>query len=282
MAEQNKPLTVDDVLAMESSVASSVNEGLAKRDRNVQAVEELAASGHKFNLAELQGFLGGNLNETKNLQESSDELARLRDAGQLEKDLLAAKAGGDDEDILKSSQEVLRLKEFEQSIGTQLEAEQLAQRTLFRESQQLMRQQAQLETSGQQSAASALNRAAQTGISNSSAIQGMVSSIRTQVGVGVSDFQTQQGDIRADQTRIATNLTNDLQFLNETFDLGGDISAASQNIANRQAKDARDAARQQQKAQIGSTLGGIGGSILGGPVGGAVGSAIGSAVGSFF
>ena len=279
MAENNN-LTVEDLISGGSSIQTASEQELQKNQDLIQNIGERAASGEKFKLADLKGTLGENFQATGNLQENLDELRRLRDEDALDRDLIKAKRSGSDEDILKASQEVLRLKEFEQTIGSQLEAGQLAQRTLFRESQSLARQQAQFESGAQQAAASLQNRAAQTGISNSSAIQGMVASINTQRGVGVSDFQTQLGDISSDRQRLATNLTDDLDFLNETFDLGGDISAATQSISNRQARAAQRAQDEAERGQLLSTAGSLAGFAFGGPVGGAVGGTIGNVLNS--
>jgi hypothetical protein len=153
---------------------------------------------------------------------------------------------------------------------------------LIRESTQIARQQAQFESGAQQAAASLQNRAAQTGISSSSAVQGMVASIGTQRAVGVTDFTTQQMDISSDQTRLASNLRNDLEFLNETFDLGGDISAAAQSVSDRQAREAQRAADKQAASSLGGSLGSAAGFAIGGPVGGAIGGTLGSIGGAVF
>lgn len=280
MAEDNKQMTVEDVLSTESSVQKDIEGDLLVNAQKRGILEMQMRRGALMNLGELTGRAEGIQKVDKALTSDLEELRRLRDEGQLDRDLLQARKKGDDEAILKASQEILRLKEFEQTVGSQLEAGQLAQRTLFRESQSLARQQAQFESGAQQAAASLQNRAAQTGISNSSAIQGMVASINTQRGVGVSDFQTQLGDISSDRQRLATNLTNDLDFLNETFDLGGDISAATQSISNRQARAAQRAQDEAERGQLLSTAGSLAGFAFGGPVGGAVGGTIGNVLNS--
>jgi len=280
MAEDNKQMTVEDVISGSSSVQQDIERGLLVNEQKRGIIDMRLRRGATVNLGELTGQLEGAQKVEDAFTSDLDELRRLRDEGQLDQDLLQARKTGDDEAILKSSQEVLRLKEFERTVGDQLEAEQLAQRTLFRESQSLARQQAQFEAGAQQAAASLQNRAAQTGISNSSAIQGMVASINTQRSIGVSDFQTQLGDISSDRQRLATNLTNDLDFLNETFDLGGDISAATQSIANRQARAAQRAQDEAERGQLLSTAGSLAGFAFGGPVGGAVGGTIGNVLNS--
>lgn len=281
MAENNN-LTVEDLISGGSSIQTASEQELQKNQDLIQNIQDRAARGEKFNLADLKGTLGDNFKATGNLQENLDELKRLRDSDALEQDLLKAKRSGSDEDILKASQESLRLKEFKQTLGNQLEAEQLAQRTLIRESTQIARQQAQFESGAQQAAASLQNRAAQTGISSSSAVQGMVASIGTQRAVGVTDFTTQQMDISSDQTRLASNLRNDLEFLNETFDLGGDISAAAQSVSDRQAREAQRAADKQAASSLGGSLGSAAGFAIGGPVGGAIGGTLGSIGGAVF
>jgi post-segregation antitoxin (ccd killing protein) len=282
MAEDNKQITVEDVLSTESSIQKDIEGDLLVNAQKRGILEMQLRRGALMNLGELTGRAEGIQKVDKALTSDLEELRRLRDEGQLDRDLLQARKKGDDEAILKASQEVLRLKEFEQTVGDQLEAEQLAQRTLFRESQSLARQQAQFESGAQQAAASLQNRAAQTGISNSSAIQGMVASINTQRGVGVSDFQTQLGDISSDRQRLATNLTNDLDFLNETFDLGGDISAATQSIANRQAKEAQAAQDRSERNAIVGSVASLGGFAIGGPVGAAKGKAFADVLTSLF
>lgn len=281
MAENNNQ-QVEDIITGGSAVQQASEQELQSNQDLIQNIGERAARGEKFKIADLQKTLGDNFQATGNLQENLDDLRRLRDADALEQDLIDAKRSGSDEDILKASQESLRLKEFGRALGDQIEAEQLAQRTLFRESTQLARQQAQFETGAQQAAASVSNRAAQTGMAASSATQGMIASINTQRGVGVSDFSVQQADITSDQARLATSLTSDLAFLNESFDLGGDIGAAAQSISNRQAREAQRAQDRADAAGIGGAVGTIGGYALGGPIGGAVGGAAGSIIGSVF
>lgn len=278
MAEDNTQLTVDDIINRDTSITSGLQSEIsdAKRDRGTLALVSLLQG------KDIPDDIGGFDRIIDPLTEDLNELRRLRDEDLLRSDLSQARIDEDDEDILKSTQELLRLKEFERTIGDQLEASQLAQRTLFRESQSINRQQAAFEAGAQQSVASIQNRAAQTGLRSSSAIQGMVGSINTQRAIGLSDFSTQLGDISSDRQRLATDLTNDLEFLNETFDLGGDISAASQSIANRQARSLQ---RQQDQAEQAALLGNVGslaGLAIGGPVGGAIGGTIGSVVSSIF
>lgn len=281
MAENNN-LTVEDLISGGSSVQTASGQELQKNQDLLQNIGERAARGEKFNLADLKKTLGDNFQATGNLQENLDELKRLRDSDALEQDLLKAKRSGSDEDILKASQESLRLKEFKQTLGNQLEAEQLAQRTLIRESTQIARQQAQFESSAQQASASIVNRAAQTGLSQASTTKSLVGAIATQRAAGLSDFTTQQNDISSDQSRLATNLRNDLEFLNETFDLGGDISGAAQSISDRQAREAQRAADKQAASALGGSLGGAAGYAIGGPVGGAIGGTLGSIGGAVF
>lgn len=281
MAEQNNQ-TVEDIITGGSDVQQASEQELQRNQDLIQNIGERAARGEKFKLSDLEVTLDDNLQATGNLQENLDNLRRLRDADALEQDLIAAKRSGSDEDILKASQESLRLKEFGRALGDQLEAGQLAQRTIVREQQALRRQQATFESGAQQAAASIQNRAAQTGLSNASATQGMIASISTQRAVGVSDFGVQQSDLSSDASRLATNLTNDLQFLNESFDLGGDISAAAQSITNRQAREAQRAQQKASSSALGGSLGSAAGFAIGGPIGGAIGGTLGSIGGSLF
>lgn len=281
MAEQDIQ-TVEDIISSESSVQKDISEDIGVQSERTKDIIQRAAAGEKFNLRDLKGTAEDIFKSDKSLSEDLKELRRLRDADQLDTDLIEARKSGSDEAVLKAAQESLRLKEFGRAVGDQIEAEQLAQRTLFRESQNLARQQAVFETSAQQASASLLNRAAQTGVSKASATQGMISSINTQRGVGISDFSAQQGDIASDQTRLAASLTTDLQFLNESFDLGGDISAAAQSISDRQARDARRAQEKKDAAALGGSIGGLVGFGLGGPIGSEIGGSAGSIGGAIF
>ena len=281
MAE-NKNQQVEDIITGGSAVQQASEQELQSNQDLIQNIVERAARGEKFKISDLTVTLGDNGQATDNLQENLDELRRLRDADALEQDLIDAKIAGNDEDILKASQESLRLKEFGRALGDQIEAEQLAQRTLFRESTQLARQQGILESNASQSKASIVNRAAQVGLSSASNTQSMIGSINTQLSTGVSDFSAQQADIASDQARLATSLTSDLAFLNESFDLGGDIGAAAQSINNRQAREARRAQERAEAAGISGAIGTIGGYALGGPMGGAIGGAAGKVIESVF
>ena len=116
----------------------------------------------------------------------------------------------------------------------------------------------------------------QTGVSGSSASQGLMSSIGSQVGAGQGIIGIQQSDLAADSTRLASNLKQDLSFLSSTFDLGGNIGAASQSIANRQAADQAAAAKQaglvggiSSGASVGASFG-PGGVVAGGIIGGII------------
>jgi hypothetical protein len=281
MAEQNNQ-TVEDIITGGSDVQRDLESSLSAVDLGMEQLVKRAESGEAFNLAELTARTSFLDKTGKNFQGDLDELRRLRDAESLSDDLRIARMKGSDEDKLKAAQESLRLKEFERALGDQLEAGQLAQRTIAREQQSLRRQQATFESGAQQAAASIQNRAAQTGLSNASATQGMIASINTQRAVGVSDFGVQQSDLSSDAIRLATNLTNDLQFLNESFDLGGDISAAAQSISNRQAREAQRAQQKAEASALGGSIGSAAGFAIGGPIGGAIGGTLGSIGGSLF
>lgn len=266
--EDNNRLTIDDVLSQTTSLEQDILDKQAKWDRDWEIA--LEKGNGKADWADLPEFKNGgdSYNKTTAARESLKEIRRLRDEEQLDKDLLAAKISGNDEAILKASQESLRIREFKQSLGDQLEAAQLAQRTLYRERLSIANEQ-------QASQASIQNMAAQRGISNASAIQGMLGSITTNSNV-------EQSYLASDSNRLATNLTNDLEYLNETFDLGGDIGAASQSIANRQAREAQRRQDRADSAATASAIGTIGGYAIGGPAGAIVGGAAGSIIGSVF
>lgn len=167
---------------------------------------------------------------------------------------------------IQAKQEQLRRLEFDKAIGEQTEAEQLAQRTLFRQSSQAASQ-------AQSQMASAANIAAQLGTSDASTTQGSLVSANTQSSIT-------QSDIQADQARLSRNLDENLEFLGQTFALGGDINAASQRLASQQAAiedRARQRANTLQGAGTGATLaslagGGpmavVGSAFLGGAIGG--------------
>ena len=226
-------------------------------------------------------FSTGGLNKVKEKQdEKKAKEAAARAAAEAEKKTIQEK------------QEKLRTLEFEKAVSEQSEAEQLAQRALFRESQALSRRRTQLEVSSQQSSASLQNLSAQSGIRSSSVVQSMAASINAQRDAGVGEFQTQQRDIAEDQTRLSANLESNLDFLGETFALGGDINAASQRLAQQQA--AIEARAQQRAnflggagtgASLAAMAGGgpmaiIGAAILGGVTGGDVD--VGSEIENFF
>lgn len=175
------------------------------------------------------------------------------------KEAAARAAAEAEKKTIQEKQEKLRTLEFEKAISEQTEAEQLAQRALFRQS-------AQSAAAAQQQAASVKNIAAQLGTSRSSAIQGTLASMGTEQSI-------LQGDIKSDQNRLASNLESNLEFLGETFALGGDINAASQRLAQQQASIE---ARAQQRANF---LGGAGtGASLAAMAGGGPMAIIGSAI----
>ena len=152
---------------------------------------------------------------------------------------------------LKETQEKLREVEFERATGQQVEAEQLAQREIFRKRQQVQIQ-AQQQQAALQSAAS------QTGF-KSSTLQGIMSSAGTQAAVA-------SGDLAFEQAKLQKDLAGNLDFLQETFELGGQIGQTSQQLANLQ-QEAAD-----KQAQLSGFVGSVGaGASIGGPVGAAVG-----------
>jgi hypothetical protein len=183
-----------------------------------------------------------------------------RDEDVLDLAILDANFEGSDEDILEASQDRLRLLELDKAEASQAESEQLAQRAIFRD------QQANAQAS-QQGQAQINNMSAQAFGSNS-ALQGTVSSIGSQANLVASDLSS-------DSARLSSNLIDNISFLNQTFDLGGDISGANQNILQQQANDQ---ARAQERSNLigGITAGAtIGASIVPGPTGAVVGAGFG-------
>jgi multidrug efflux pump subunit AcrA (membrane-fusion protein) len=236
-----------------------------KVKKGVKATVDVATLGQADKLEELgEGIIDvqttittGGLDKAKDKQDE----AKAAEA--------AAKAEAEAEKAtIQEKQNQLRKLELEKAVGEQTEAEQLAQRALFRQSNQLA-------SEAQQRAASAKNIAAQLGTSNSSVSQGTISSINTSQNV-------LQGDIISDQNRLAANLDKNLEFLGQTFALGGDINAASQRLASQQAA-IEERAKQRANfiggagtgASLAALAGGgpmavVGAAVLGGVVGGDV------------
>lgn len=156
---------------------------------------------------------------------------------------------------IQSDQQKLRELELEQAQGNQAEASQLAQRAIIREQQSLA-------SSQQRAQASIANQAAQSGFKSSSALQGLSGSVASQVAL-------QSSDLADDSARVSEGLESNLAFLQETFDLGGNIGAASQQLADIQQSQQEDA--QQLSGLLGSAA--AGGSIAG-PVGAGVGAGL--------
>lgn len=154
----------------------------------------------------------GGLNKVK---ESADKKADEEKAAQA--------AIASEEEALKAKREELRQVEFDRAVGQQTEAEQLAQRALFRQQQQ--------------QAASVQNIQAQSGFT-SSAVQGVLSSSQTTTA--------------AESGALAGTLEGNVDFLQTTFDLGGDISSAAQRLQSSQQAQAD---RAQQRAGV---IGGLG------------------------
>jgi len=289
--------------------------------------------------------------DEKAVGEYVTDIQELDDTAALEKNQLEAITSGKDDKILQAEQELLRKKEKDEAVRSQIAAEEAAQRTLFREQQaaelagqeldrsanalarqkdaitrtldaetrSFNEQQRQLAAEGVQldraegtvkrrgqiagrsadvAAAASANRAAQSGFGSSSAALGAqasakstaatqagdiltklvdVESARTTLGVqgdllGKSflDLQNQTSDsfeqnadqldqIKANKFKLATlqedlgteqqklrdTLSSNLDFLQDTFNLGGSISGAAASI---NASNAASAKRDQEKA----------------------------------
>ena len=152
----------------------------------------------------------------------------------------------------QQKEEELRQIQYDRSVDEQVEAEQLAQRTLVRnrQSQALAAMQAQAQVS---------NVASQRGFASSSALSGLLASTGTTSNRG-------QSDLVEESARLSGSLDNNLDFLQDTFTLGGDINALNQQIANLQ----QDAANRQ--AMISGVASGLGAMATGNPAGIAAGA----------
>ena len=137
----------------------------------------------------------------------------------------------------QQKEEELRQIQFDRAVGEQVEAEQLAQREIFRKQQR--------------DAASIQNISAQTGFTNS-ALQGLASASQTQA--------------QAESGRLAGDLSSNLGFLQDTFTLGGDINALNQQIANLQQQAAN------RQAMVSGVASGLGAIATGNPAGIAAGT----------
>lgn len=137
----------------------------------------------------------------------------------------------------QQKEEELRQIQFDKAVGEQVEAEQLAQREIFRKQQR--------------DAASIQNISAQTGFTNS-ALQGLASASQTQA--------------QAESGRLSGDLSENLTFLQDTFTLGGDINALNQQIANLQQQAAN------RQAMISGVASGLGAIATGNPAGIAAGA----------
>ena len=198
----------------------------------VKASVNVATLGHADELEQLvksdEFVTAATLGTNKLVEGLEDEIEDRKEAKRQE----AAAAAE-----LKANQEKLRKVEFERAEGQQVEAEQLAQRAIFRKQQA---QQAQLQ-----------NISGQVGFT-SSALQGALASSSTQAA--------------AESGQVKSQSIGNLDFLQETFELGGNIGQASQQLANLQ-QEAAD-----KQAQLSGFVGSVGaGASIGGPVGAAVG-----------
>lgn len=205
----------------------------------------IATLGHADELEELvksdEFVTVATLGQNKLVEGLEDEIEDRKEAKREE-----ARAAAE----LKATQEKLRKVEFERAEGQQVEAEQLAQREIFRK-----RQQAQIQAQQQQAAVQTTS--AQTGF-QSSTLQNILTSGGTQAAVASSTLST-------DQAKLQKDLAGNLGFLQETFELGGQIGQTSQQLANLQQEAADKQA--QLSGFVGATA--AGGSF--GPVGAAVG-----------
>lgn len=212
----------------------------------VKASVNVATLGHADELEQLvksdEFVTAATLGTNKLVEGLEDEIEDRKEAKREE-----ARAAAE----LKATQEKLRKVEFERAEGQQVEAEQLAQREIFRK-----RQQAQIQAQQQQAAVQTAS--AQTGF-QSSTLQNILTSGGTQAAVASSTLST-------DQAKLQKDLAGNLGFLQETFELGGQIGQTSQQLANLQ-QEAAD-----KQAQLSGFVGSVGaGASIGGPVGAAVG-----------
>ena len=247
MAEQEQRIV--DVLGGPSAAAQDTQE-------NLDWLKDLG-TGQMANAGDRWKALNKKTIEAaeKRLQSFADS----RDSELLAKEVTKANLSGTKEDILEASQNALRFEELRAATNSQAESEQLAQRAIFRD------QQANAQAQ-QQAQAQITNRTSQSFGSNS-ALQGLVSSIGSQGDVVASDLSS-------DSARLSSNLLDNIDFLNQTFDLGGDIGAANQSLLQQQAD--KQASAQKKAGLIGGVTAGASiGATIGGPTGAVVGGAIG-------
>ena len=210
----------------------------------------------------------------RNLEDAATAREEGRDVDILDQNLLDAEASGNSEDILEATQARLRFAELNKAVDAQAEGEQLAQRAIFREQQASRQSQIDAQVQGQAAQGQLGNTAAQFGFGSSSALQGVSASVNTQAAAGIGTLSQERQFLADDSTRLGESLTENIAFLNQTFDLGGDINSAQQSILQSQANDA---ARQAERNNL---IGGItAGASIGGAVGGPVGAAVGAGVG---
>lgn len=192
----------------------------------------------------------------------------------------AAKKARQEERAQMSEQEKLRADqkelsgiEFERAKVQQADAKQTATRELFREREALRRTGVESRQQSQQLSAQLNTIGAQSQFASSqqNASQGSLQSNQADTS---SQLSRLRDDNLSDAGRLESDFTANIDFLQSTFDLGGSINAASQNIADSQARQQR---RAQDRADLlggisaGASLGG-----LAGPGGAVAGAAIGA------
>ena len=266
MAEQQ---TVQDILdaggtvsPLESEVTSNQTrldeiERIRVEDENGVSYGNLGLvrkDGHALN-KERKELLAANTRLNKKIGETGV----TRDSDILAERHAEALASGIDEDILEASQDALRLLDLEQAFGSQLESEQLAQRAVFRD------QQANAQAQ-QQAQAQITNRTSQS-FGTNSALQGTISSIGSQGSVVASDLSV-------DSERLSASLIDNIDYLNQTFDFGGDIAGANQSLLQQRVDE--QASAQKRSGLIGGVTAGASiGATIGGPQGAVIGGALG-------
>ena len=206
----------------------------------------------------------------------------------LNSNLLLNKALGDQEDALVEAKRALfrQAKEAE-ALGTAFDR---SQTRLDRDSSMISRQVGLASRGADQAVAQAANISAQSGFGSSSALQGFSASAKSQAATNTGNVATnfvglddKFADLQAGRDKLTLDIADNAfnsenlqakfdtneDFLLNTFDLGGDIAAASNsiNLANQAQADKVA----QQSAGLGTAIAGVSVGLAGAPIiGGAI------------
>tara|TARA_R110002153_G_scaffold1367_2_gene7036 strand:+ start:12761 stop:13588 length:828 start_codon:yes stop_codon:yes gene_type:complete len=267
MAEQQ---TVQDILDAGGTVSPLQSEVTSNQTRldEIETLTKIPIENEKdyLNITRNSKYGQALYNERKSLLAANTRLNKkigetgvTRDSDILAERHAEALASGIDKDVLEASQDALRLLDLEQAFGSQLESEQLAQRAVFRDQQ--------ANAQAQQQAQAQITNMTSQSFGTNSALQGTISSIGSQGGVVASDLSV-------DSERLSASLIDNIDFLNQTFDLGGDIAGANQSLLQQRADEQASAQKRAgliggvtAGASIGATVGGSTGAVVGGAIG---------------